>query len=235
MIDSLQPQIGEAVMRVLTRAGVSVAFPEGQTCCGQPAYNAGLRGEARKMAKHTLRVFEEHPGPVVILSGSCTAMIRHGYPELFASDPEWLGRAKALSERSFEFTEFLVDELGIVDLGATCSQSITYHPSCHLSRGIGVDHQPRNLLTHLRGSEFHELPNHDECCGFGGVFSVEHPDISAEMLKRKMANIEESQAETVVTCDVGCLLHIQGGLKRQGNSTKVRHIAQVLDQGKLAP
>jgi L-lactate dehydrogenase complex protein LldE len=235
LIDTLQPQIGEAVVRVLERAGVNVVFPDGQTCCGQPAFNAGLRDEARQLAKHTLRVFEEHPGPVVIPSGSCAAMIRHGYPELFASDPEWLQRAKALAERSFEFTEFLVDELGVVDFGVNCSQRITYHPSCHLSRGLGVDRQPRALLENLSGSEFCELPYHEECCGFGGVFSVEHPEISAEMLKRKLANIAATQAPTVVTCDTGCLLHIQGGLKRQGKSTNVKHIAEVLDQESPAP
>jgi L-lactate dehydrogenase complex protein LldE len=235
LIDTLQPQIGESVVRVLEHVGVKVGFPEGQTCCGQPAFNAGLRDDARLMAKHTLQVFEEHPGTVVIPSGSCTAMIRHGYPELFASDPEWLPRAKALAERSFEFTEFLVDELGVVDLGVHCPQRITYHPSCHLSRGIGVDRQPRALLENLSGAEYHELPYHEECCGFGGVFSVEHPEISAEMLKRKMANIETIQSPTVVTCDTGCLLHLQGGLKRQGKSTKVKHIAEILDQESSAP
>lgn len=230
LIDTLQPQIGESVVRVLERAGMDVAFPEGQTCCGQPAFNAGLRNEAREMARHIIGIFEAHPGPVIIPSGSCAAMIRHGYPEIFADDPEWLERANRLAERSFEFSEFLVDQLGIEDLGVHCSESITYHPSCHLARGIGVDRQPRTLLANLKGAKLQELPNADECCGFGGVFSVEHPQISAEMLKRKIDNIKSSLASTVVTCDTGCLLHIKGGLKRQGKSLQVQHIAEILDQ-----
>ena len=230
LIDTLQPQIGEAVVRVLERAGIHVAFPQEQTCCGQPAFNAGLRDDARKMARHTIEVFEKSPGPVVIPSGSCAAMLRHSYPELFADDPEWQPRARALAQRSFEFTEYLVDELGINDVGAHYPGEITYHPSCHLLRGIGVDQQPRALLANLRDAKFNELPNTDECCGFGGVFSVEHPEISAEMLNRKINNIEKSSAATVVTCDTGCLLHINGGLHRQGKNPTVKHIAEVLDQ-----
>jgi len=233
LIDTLQPQIGEAVVRVLERAGVQVEFPRGQTCCGQPAFNAGMRHEARKSAKHTIRVFEAAPGPVVIPSGSCTAMIRHGYPDLFADDPKWLPRAQALAKRTFEFTEFLVDELGITDVGAHFPGQITYHPSCHLLRGIGVNRQPRALLAHVREAEFVELPHAEECCGFGGVFSAEHPEISAEMLKRKIGNIEASGAPTVVVCDTGCLMNIGGGLHRQGKPQRVVHIAEILALARL--
>ncbi len=230
LIDTLEPQIGEAVVQVLERLGLTVNFLQDQTCCGQPAFNAGMREDARVMARHTIEVFEKAPGPIVIPSGSCAAMLRHGYPELFADDPEWLPRAKALAQRTFEFTEFLVDELGITDVGAHFSGEITYHPSCHLLRGIGVDRQPRDLLANVDRAQFHELPNREECCGFGGVFSVEHPEISAEMLKRKIKNTEDSGAETVVVCDTGCLLHINGGLHRQGKNPNVKHIAEVLSQ-----
>lgn len=230
LIDTLEPQIGEAVVNVLERAGVIVAFPQDQTCCGQPAFNAGLRDDTRKMAKHTIEVFENAPGPIVIPSGSCAAMLRHGYPELFANDLQWLRRAQDLARRTFEFTEFIVDELGITDVGAHFAGEITYHPSCHLLRGLGVDHQPRTLLTHIKDAQLHELPNAEECCGFGGVFSVEHPEISAEMLKRKIKNTAASNADTVVVCDTGCLLHINGGLHRQGKKPNVKHIAEVLDQ-----
>ncbi len=230
LIDTLEPQIGEAVVQVLERAGVFVAFPKDQTCCGQPAFNAGLRDDARKMAKHTIQVFEEAPGPIVIPSGSCAAMLRHGYPELFEHDPEWLTRANALAQRTFEFTEFLVDELGITDVGAQFPGKITYHPSCHLLRGIGVDRQPRALLAHVRGAQFHELPHAEDCCGFGGVFSVEHPEISAEMLQRKINNTQDSGADTIVVCDTGCLLHINGGLHKQGKTPVVKHIAEILVQ-----
>jgi L-lactate dehydrogenase complex protein LldE len=146
IIDTLYPEAGEAVVRVLERAGVEVAVPRGQTCCGQPAFNAGMRKEARRMAEHTLRVFEAAPGPVVVPSGSCAAMIRHSYPELFTGDAEWLPRVKALAKRTYELTEFLVDVLGVIDLGARYPGRITYHSSCHLLRELGVDRQPRALL-----------------------------------------------------------------------------------------
>ena len=228
LIDTLQPQIGEAVVTVLERAGVNVEFPHNQTCCGQPAFNAGMRSEARQTAEHTIEVFENTSGPVIIPSGSCTAMIRHSYPELFADDPLWLPRARALADRTFEFTEFLVDELGISDLGAHFSGELTYHPSCHLLRGLGVDRQPRVLLENVRGAEVIELPYQEECCGFGGVFSVKHPEISAEMLHRKITNIESTRAPNVVVCDTGCLIHIAGGLCRLEKPQRVMHIAEIL-------
>ena len=230
LIDTLQPQIGEAVVQVLERAGGKVEFPKDQTCCGQPAFNAGLWSDARKSARHTIRVFEAAPGPVVIPSGSCAAMIRHGYLELFSNEPAWLARAQALAQRTFEFTEFLVDELSITDLGSRYPGPITYHPSCHLLRGLGLNHQPQALLANVREAQFCELPHKDECCGFGGIFSVKHPEISAEMLKRKMANIEVTTAPTVVVCDTGCLMHIAGGLHRADKGQQVKHIAEILVQ-----
>ncbi|MBE9524416.1 MAG: (Fe-S)-binding protein, partial [Chloroflexi bacterium] len=150
LIDTLQPQIGEAMVNVLEHVGLKVAFLEGQTCCGQPAFNAGLRPEARKMAQHTIEVFEQVRDPIVIPSGSCTAMIRHGYLELFSDDANWLPRAQALAARSYEFCEYLVDEMGITNVGASWEGKIAYHPSCHLSRGLGVDRQPRALLAALQ-------------------------------------------------------------------------------------
>jgi L-lactate dehydrogenase complex protein LldE len=230
LIDTLQPQIGEAVVKVLERAGVMVEFPQGQTCCGQPAFNAGLWKEARHSAQHTIQVFEAAPGPVVIPSGSCAAMIRHGYLELFSDEPDWLTRAQALAQRTYEFTQFLVDILGVTDLGARYPGELTYHPSCHLLRGLGLDHQPQALLANVREAQYSELPYKEECCGFGGVFSVKHPEISAEMLKRKIANIEATAAPTVVVCDTGCLMHIQGGLHKAGKNQQVKHIAEILVQ-----
>lgn len=228
LIDTLQPHIGEAVVRVLERAGMQVSFPLEQTCCGQPPFNAGMRYEARKIAEHTIRVFEKDPAPVIIPSGSCAAMLRHGYPELFADDPTWLPRAQELAARTYEFTEFLVDVLGLTDLGAYFPGKATYHSSCHLLRGLGIDRQPRLLLANVRDLELIELPYADECCGFGGVFSVEHPEISAEMLKRKIENIEITQAPFAIVADTGCLMHIQGGFHRQAKTQRVRHIAEVL-------
>ncbi len=230
LIDTLQPQIGEAVVQVLERAGVEVEFPDGQTCCGQPAFNAGLWREARESARHTIEVFEAVDGPVVIPSGSCAAMIRHGYLALFADQPDWLARAQSLAQRTYEFTQFLVDEMGVTDLGSRYPGLLTYHPSCHLVRGLGLDHQPQALLANVREAQFNELPNKEECCGFGGVFSIKHPEISAEMLKRKIANIEASSAPTVVVCDTGCLIHIAGGLHKTGKIQLVKHIAEILFQ-----
>jgi L-lactate dehydrogenase complex protein LldE len=230
IIDTLYPEMGEAVVRVLQKAGVNVSFPPGQTCCGQPAFNAGLRADARKMAIQTIRAFETYPGPVVIPSGSCTAMIRHSYPELFAGDLHWLPRALALAERTYEFTEFLVDVLGVTDLGAVFTGRLTYHSSCHLLRGLGVDRQPRALLAAVQEAELVELPETSDCCGFGGVFSVEHPEISAAMLQRKIANLEASGASVVVACDAGCVTNINGGLHRQHKLQRAVHIAEILDK-----
>jgi L-lactate dehydrogenase complex protein LldE len=228
ILDTLYPEVAEAVCTVLEKAGVQIDVPAGQTCCGQPAFNAGMRAEASRMAKHTIQVFEAAPGPVVVPSGSCAAMIRHFYPELFAGDPEWLPRARALAARTYELTEYLVDVLGVTDLGACYPGKLTYHASCHLLRELGVDRQPRALLENVHGAELVELAGSQECCGFGGVFSVEHPEISAEMLMRKLDNIENSRAPLVVACDAGCITHINGGLHRRGNVQRAVHIAEIL-------
>jgi L-lactate dehydrogenase complex protein LldE len=228
LIDTLKPEIGEAVVEVFNRVGVRVEFPSDQTCCGQPAFNAGLRSDSRLTAEHTINVLEKTSGPIVIPSGSCTAMIRHGYPEIFLNDPLWLPRAQKLAERTYEFTEFLVDILGISNLGANFQGRLTYHPSCHLLRGLGIDQQPRILLANVSEAEIIELPFQDECCGFGGVFSVKHPEISAEMLDRKISNIEATNTSSIVVCDMGCLIHIGGGLHRKAKQQKVYHIAEIL-------
>ncbi|MFN3309592.1 MAG: (Fe-S)-binding protein, partial [Anaerolineales bacterium] len=205
IIDTLYPEIGKAVVQVLRRVGKKVEFPPDQTCCGQPAFNAGLRNQARPIAIHTIQTFEKTHGDIVIPSGSCTSMIRHHYHELFENDPIWEERAQAFAARVYEFSEYLVDRLGIEDVGARFPHKITYHSSCHLLRELGVDRQPRRLLTQVREAEFVELPYTADCCGFGGVFSVEHPEISAAMLERKINCIEESGAPYVVTCDAGCM------------------------------
>ena len=180
------------------------------------------------MAIQTIRAFEPYSGPVVVPSGSCAAMIRHSYSELFADNPVWLPRALELAKRTFELTEFLVDRLGVIDLGAEYQGRITYHSSCHLLRGLGVDSQPRRMLAAVRGAEFVELPETSDCCGFGGVFSVEHPEISAAMLERKLNNLEANGAPIVVACDAGCVTHINGGLHRQHKSQRAVHIADIL-------
>ena len=237
ILDTLHPEIGEAVVKVLERAGVSVAFPPEQTCCGQPAFNAGMRAEARRMAQHTIEVFEAAPGLVVIPSGSCAAMLRHGYLELFANDPPWLERAQTLAKRTYEFSEFLVDVLGVTDLGAVYPGPVTYHASCHLLRELGVDRQPKALLATVRSMdasgkdgplEVLPLTGAEECCGFGGVFSAEQPEISTAMLERKLENLQQSGAPVLVSCDAGCLMNINGGLRRRGRSQRGLHLAEIL-------
>jgi L-lactate dehydrogenase complex protein LldE len=180
------------------------------------------------MAEQTIRAFEKTDGDIVIPSGSCAHMIKHNYPELFAYDPRWLTRAQALGSRVYEFTEYLVDKLGVTDLGARWDGTLTYHPSCHLLRGMNIDRQPRALLANVRGAQIVELPHEDECCGFGGVFSMEHPELSAEWLKRKISNLEETKSPTLVVAEAGCLMHIAGGLHRQKKKQRVVHIAEVL-------
>ena len=216
-------------MDIFRRLGVGVEFAPDQTCCGQPNFNAGLRVEARSIAEHTIRVFEKTTEDIVTPSGSCAHMFRHGYPELFEGDAAWLARAQALASRVYEFTEYLVDRLGVTDLGARWSGVLTYHPSCHTLRGLTIDRQPRALLANVREAKIIELPHADECCGFGGIFSMEHSELSAEWLKRKIKNLEETQSPTLVVTDAGCLMHIAGGLHRQQKSQQVLHIAEVLN------
>ena len=228
LCDTFYPEVGEAILDIFSRLGVTVDFPRDQTCCGQPPFNAGLRADARQIAERMLRTFEAAPGEIVSPSGSCVHMLRVNYPELFADDPAWLVRAKSLAARTFEFSEYLVDVLGVTDVGARWDGVLTYHPSCHLLRGLGVDRQPRALLAAVKGAQIVELPHADECCGFGGIFSVTHPEISKEMLVKKIENLEASQSPTLVIPDAGCLMHIAGGLHRQGKSQRTVHLAEVL-------
>jgi L-lactate dehydrogenase complex protein LldE len=230
LADSFFPQTGEAVVKILNRLGIDVDFAREQTCCGQPQFNAGLRKDARAVAEHTIRVFENTTDDIVSPSGSCTHMFRHNYPELFEGDSIWLPRAKALAERTYEFTEYLVDHLGVTDVGAQWAGPLTFHPSCHTLRGIQVDRQPRTLLQNVKGATLIELPHAEECCGFGGIMSVEHPELSAEWLKRKTSYLESTQSPTLVVTDAGCLMHIAGGLNRQKKKQRVVHIAEVLNQ-----
>jgi L-lactate dehydrogenase complex protein LldE len=229
LTDSFFPQTGEAVVDIFHRLGISVDFARDQTCCGQPQFNAGLRTDARAVAEHTIRVFEQTSGDIVTPSGSCAHHFRHNFLELFEGDSVWHPRAKTLAERTFEFTEYLVDKLDVTDLGARWDGMLTYHPSCHTLRGINVDRQPRILLENVKGATLVELPHAEECCGFGGIMSVEHPELSAEWLKRKIHNLEASGSPTLVATDAGCLMHIAGGLHRQEKTQKIVHIAEILN------
>ena len=227
LVDTIYPEVGEAMVQVLQNLGATVQCPTDQTCCGQPAFNAGYRSRARSVARQFIEVFE-HAEIIVCPSGSCVNMVRHHYAELFRDAPRWLQRAQKLATRTFEFTEYLVDVLEVDDLGASYSGKVTYHDSCHLLRGIGVREQPRRLLRKVADMEFVEMQDSDRCCGFGGTFSVKYPQISKAMVTEKVDNIIKSGADTVVGCDMGCLMNIQGMLSRMGSDIQIRHIAQVL-------
>jgi len=231
LVDSFFPNIGHSTQNILLRAGCKVMFPPNQTCCGQPLFNAGMHREARPVAEHCIRMLEQHEGDVVVPSGSCAQMLKHGYLELFEDDPSWRARAEALSARVFELTEYLVDQLGVTDLGARWDGVLTYHPSCHTLRHMQIDRQPRLLLAHVAGAQVVELPEEKDCCGFGGIFSVEHPELSKELLDRKLSNLETAGASALVLAEPGCLMHISGGLHRRRKTQRVLHIAEVLDAG----
>ena len=228
MIDSLAPDVGFAVVRLLEKAGVEVEVPEEQTCCGQPAFNAGCWDDARALARHVIDVFGKSDAPVVIPSGSCGDMVIHQAAHLLADDPAYAERAKALAARTYELTAFLVDVLGMTDFDAGFQGRVAYHPACHGLRGLGVNRQPKALLERMRGAEICPLPEAETCCGFGGLFALKMADISSSLLDRKIANIEASGADTVVATDISCLTHIAGGLHRRGSSIAVKHLAELL-------
>jgi len=227
LVDSIYPDVGEAMVRVLNRLGISMDYPSDQTCCGQPAFNSGYWNEARAAARRFIELFET-ADRIVCPSGSCVNMVRHHYPDLFDAEPAWRRRAERVADKTFEFTEYLVDVLGVTNVGSRFAGKVTYHDSCHLLRGLGVGEQPRKLLENVRGLELVEMTDSDHCCGFGGTFSIKYPDISGAMLEDKVQNIVASGADAVVGCDMGCLMNIEGMLSRKGLSIKVLHIAQVL-------
>ena len=215
------------MVRIFRKLGISLKCPTQQTCCGQPAFNAGYRGEAKVAARRFIEIFET-ADVIVCPSGSCVAMVRHHYKQLFNNDASWLQRAKHVAAKTYELSEYLVDILGVYDLDAHYDGTITYHDSCHLLRSLGVKEQPRKLLRNVSGANFIEMHDSDRCCGFGGSFSIKYADISAAMVADKINNIIASGADTVVGCDMGCLMNIQGMLSRKGSAIKTRHIAQIL-------
>ncbi|MBT3943145.1 MAG: (Fe-S)-binding protein [Chloroflexi bacterium] len=231
LVDQFKPEVGESVVNVLERLGIRVDFPEGQTCCGQPAFNSGFRNDAAQVARHFLDVFDATEGPIVVPSGSCGAMVRNYYGDMFEDDPAEMERAKRVGERIYEFTEFLVDVLGedISALGLELDDTATYHQCCHLERELGVDHQPRELLEQVKGLEMLPMYRSEVCCGFGGTFSVKFSDVSTAMLDEKLDNAAATRASTIVAGDTGCIMHMAGGLHRRGSEQQVRHIAEVLD------
>ena len=234
IIDQLFPEVGVSAVRVLRRHGARVGFPEGQTCCGQAVYNSGYRREARELALKTMGEFEESEY-VVVPSGSCAAMMHVFYLDLFEDEPELLPQVRAFSRKVYEFSEFLAKVLGVENPGVEGSGAAVFHPGCHLLREMEVQAVPLSLLGSVSGLEMREMRNAETCCGFGGTFSVKLPHISEGMLADKVASVRESGADTLVSCDMSCLMHIGGALRRRTPEVQIRHIAQVLDGGLSEP
>ena len=232
VVDQFYPEIGESVVRVLRRLGVDVDFPGDQTCCGQPAFNSGFRSDAKPLARRFLDTFE-NADAVVIPSGSCTAMVRAFYPELFHDDAALAARVDAVAGKTFELTEYIVDVLGVTQLPESSgapTRTVTYHEGCHLRREIGVTTQPRALIEAAPGVDLVEMEQAEVCCGFGGTFAVKYADISGAMLADKVRSVEATGADAVVSCDSTCLMQIGGGLEKQGMAARPLHVAQLLDE-----
>ena len=228
VVDQLAPEIGLAVLRVLERQGARAVFPRRQTCCGQPFFNAGYRDEARRLARATLAVLDPYEA-VVVPSGSCAAMIRLHYPELFGPDDPIQELVRRVAAKTWEFSQFLVDVLGTPLAVEGPPRTITYHDGCHSLRELGVREQPRRLLAGVGGCRLQEMDGSDRCCGFGGSFAVTFDAISSSMAAEKADRIAATGADAVVSCDPSCLLQIRGILERRGLDVRVLHLAEVLD------
>jgi L-lactate dehydrogenase complex protein LldE len=227
IIDQLFPNVGIAMADVLARAGCDVDFPEDQTCCGQPAFNSGYREEARTVARHFLKVFHDAEY-VVVPSGSCTSMVSHHFADIFEDHPSEWAAAHALEPKVYEFSSFLTSVLKIDDVGARFDGIVTYHDSCHALRELKIKDGPRQLLAKVKGLELREMDIAQECCGFGGTFSVKFPELSGGMARTKIESIKKTGASTVVSIDSSCLMQLRGALSRAGLPIETLHLAEVL-------
>lgn len=228
LVDGFHPEVGRATVRILERLGYRVEFPMDQTCCGQPALNAGFTDEARKMADHTVRVLDETEGAIVVPSGSCTAMIARHAPDLLRDDSDAAEAARRVAERITELTTFLASQAGTAAPVSPCPKTGTYHHSCHGLRELGIESAPLALLDEVDALDLVPLEDADECCGFGGLFSLEMPEVSAAILRAKIRRVQASGADLLIGGDTSCLMHIAGGLRRIGSPIEVRHVAEVL-------
>jgi len=227
--DLFFPEVGVSIVRLLRRLGVKVDVPADQTCCSLPLFNSGYHADAAAVARRTVELFRdaEH---VVVPSGSCAWMVKHEYPGLLA-DTTVARAAVELAARTHELSQFLVRVLGVTEFTSAVPGRVTYHDSCHLLRGLHESESPRRLLGNLKGAELVPLPGADECCGFGGSFSVRLPEVSSQILAKKLANVESTGADCLVACDAGCLMQIGGGLTRARSRVRALHLAELLDGG----
>ena len=229
LVDTLFPDVGRCTVAVLERLGCDVAFPAEQTCCGQAHINTGYHRDAVDLVRRFVTTFEGFDA-VVAPSGSCIGSIRHQHAMIAAKagDVALADRSRALASRAFELSEFLVDQLGRTDVGASYPHSVTYHPTCHSLRALDVGDKPLTLLRHVRGLRLVELPRADQCCGFGGTFAVKNADTSLAMLADKMADVLATGAEACAASDSSCLMHIGGGLSRLRAGVHTVHLAEIL-------
>lgn len=227
LVDIFRPSVGFSAVKLLEDAGCTVEVPEVQTCCGQPAFNSGDRKTTKAIAEKLIRAFEPYEY-VVAPSGSCAGMLKKHFPELFGQGTGVRSRAQALSDKTYELVSFLTDVKGVKHVSAEFGRSVTYHDSCSGLRELGIKGQPRALLNSVDGLELREMSDANVCCGFGGTFCVKYPDISNDMLKKKLSNIEASGADVLLAGDLGCLMNMAGKLKRGGSNIEVRHVAEVL-------
>lgn len=230
IVDQLFPNVGTAMAKVLRRLDFNLDFPKNQTCCGQPAFNSGYREDARKVALHFLDVFRDSEY-IVIPSGSCTSMVGHHFEDLLRDNPADLAAARALSPKVFEFSRFLTEIARVEDVGARLDEIVTYHDSCHALRELKIKDGPRRLLRRVRGLELREMDAAEECCGFGGTFSVKFAELSGAMARTKIDSILRTGATTVVSIDSSCLMQLQGVLSRAGSPIRTTHLAEVLASG----
>lgn len=227
MVDLFLPEIGEACLRVLRRLDLDPIYHQEQTCCGQPAIHAGYVKKARASAKHFIEVFGEDEA-VVCPSGSCVCTVRDRYPEILQDEPDWLRRAEELATRVYEISQYIVDVRGVHDLGASYEGKVAYHESCRVLNGLGVSEQPKKLIRAVAGAELVPMQGAQVCCGFGGEFSTNYPEISEVLVEEKVANYLASGADVLVACDPGCLLNIGGYLRRHHPDREAVHIASFL-------
>jgi L-lactate dehydrogenase complex protein LldE len=228
LVDLMRPAVGFAALRLLEATGAEVVVPAGQTCCGQPAWTAGNRGLAAELARKAVAELEGYDR-VVIPSGSCADQVRNVYPQLLADDPAWAARAAAVAANTRELAQFLADEAGLTDMPGEFAGSVTYHDSCKGLRNLGIQRQPRELLARVRGLKLEEMADCEECCGFGGAFAVRFGEVSTAIVDRKCDAVAVAGADAVVGGDLGCLLNIEGRLRRRGDTTtRVLHLAEVL-------
>ena len=227
IVDQLFPKVGMAMAEVLERIGCQVEFPEAQTCCGQPAFNSGFRREARDVARHFLSVFggAEY---IVVPSGSCASMISHHFEEIFQREPETLAAVHAIAPKVWEFSSFLLEVAGSEDVGAELHEIVTYHDSCHALRELKIKQGPRRLLRKVRGLELREMDIAEECCGFGGTFSVKFDEISGAMARAKVDSVLRTGASAIVSIDSSCLMQLRGALSRAELPIRTMHLAEVL-------